>query len=121
MSRIKAMHRWGKHEYGTFILCGARCAQKSDYSITMDQREYVEGLSPHDLQPYAELGAMKDHATVTNAKWIKRFRGANGALQWLCANTQPDLASDTSISVGTSPATQTPLVPEDPRICDPSV
>ena len=33
---------------------------------------------------------------------MNRFRGANGALQWLCTNTRPDLAADTSISAGTA-------------------
>ena len=45
---------------------------------------------------------MKDSDVVSNPKWLKRFRGANGALQWLCTNTRPDLAADTSISAGTA-------------------
>ena len=30
------------------------------------------------------------------------LRNANGTLQWLCSNTRPDLAADTSINAGTS-------------------
>ena len=45
---------------------------------------------------------LKDTDVVTSARWIKGFRGANGALQWLCTNTRPDLSADTSISAGTS-------------------
>ena len=45
---------------------------------------------------------MKDPDAISSAKWLKRFRGANGALQWLCSNTRPDLSADTSISAGTS-------------------
>ena len=49
-----------------------------------------------------DLRKLKDNDVISSPKWIKRFRGANGALQWLCSNTRPDLAADTSISAGTS-------------------
>ena len=45
---------------------------------------------------------MNDTDVVTSPKWMKSFRGANGALQWLCTNTRPDLAVDTSKSAGTA-------------------
>ena len=47
---------------------------------------------------------MEDIAALTHPKWLKRFRGANGALQWLCTNTRPDLGVYTSINAGTSSA-----------------
>jgi hypothetical protein len=102
MKKIKDKYTWGKHDYQNFILCGVQYRQDSDYSITMDQRDYVESLSPHDLRPDHELKCLKDNEEITNKKWLKRFRGANGALQWLSTNTRPDLAADTSISAGTS-------------------
>ena len=68
----------------------------------MGQREYVDTLAPHDLSPDQELTSLKENDVVTSPKWMKRFRGANGALQWLCTNTRPDLAADTSISAGTA-------------------
>ena len=69
--------------------------------ITLSQKEYVEQLSPHDLQPDDELRSLKDQDVVSSPRWLKRFRGANGALQWLCTNTRPGLAADTSIRAGT--------------------
>ena len=98
----KAPLLMGKHEYGTFVLCGTQYRQQPDFSVLLDQREYVENLSPSDLKPDDELRNLKDHEPITIAKWLKRFRGANGALQWLCTNTRPDLAAETSISAGTS-------------------
>ena len=92
----------GKHEYSEFALCGVQYRQAPDFSITLDQREYVEGLSPSDLSPDAEIRNLKETDVISSPKWLKRFRGANGALQWLCTNTRPDLAADTSISAGTS-------------------
>eukprot|EP00974_Lingulodinium_polyedra_P070094 6783070-Lingulodinium_polyedra.AAC.1 len=63
----------------------------------MDQGEYVETLAPHDLQPDHELKQGMGTDPVTSQRWLKRFRGANGALQWLCSNTCPDLSDDASI------------------------
>ena len=68
----------------------------------MNQREYVDTLAPHDLAPDDDLKNLKDSDIVKSPTWIKRFRGANGAVQWLSTNTRPDLAADTSISAGTS-------------------
>ena len=102
MKRIKDNYQWGKHDYQEFVLCGVQYRQNSDYGVTMDQRDYVESLSPHDLQPDHEIKNMKDSDAITSKKWLKRFRGANGALQWLCSNTRPDLAADTSINAGTA-------------------
>eukprot|EP00974_Lingulodinium_polyedra_P052126 5014906-Lingulodinium_polyedra.AAC.1 len=39
-----------------------------------------------------------DTDPVTSQRWFNRFRGANGAVQWLCSNTRPDLSADASIS-----------------------
>ena len=38
----------------------------------MDQRDFVESLYPHDLQPDEELKKLKDGDKVTNPKWLKR-------------------------------------------------
>ena len=50
MAKTKALYSWGKHDYTDFILCGTQYRQQPDWSVTMDQRDYVENLSPHDLQ-----------------------------------------------------------------------
>eukprot|EP00974_Lingulodinium_polyedra_P039065 3743404-Lingulodinium_polyedra.AAC.1 len=58
---------------------------------------YVETLAPHDLQPNHAL----KQGPVASQRWLKRLRGANGALQWLRSNTRPDLSADASINAGT--------------------
>ena len=42
---VKAMYTWGKHDHFEFTLCGVHHVQSADWSITMDQREYVESLA----------------------------------------------------------------------------
>ena len=68
----------------------------------MDHSGHVEGLSPQDLNPDQELKGQKDRAPIKKTKWLNRFRGATGPLQWLFTNARPYLAADTSISAGTS-------------------
>ena len=68
----------------------------------MDQREYAESLSHHDIKIDSELISMKDDAAITYPRWLKKIRVANDALQWLCTNTRPDLCADTTISAGAS-------------------
>ena len=102
VQNIKALYSWGKHDYAKFMLCGVQYLQHPDFSITMGQREYAENIAPHDLYADDDLRQMEDNEVISNPRWLKRFRGANGALQWLCTNTRPDLGADTSISSGTS-------------------
>ena len=64
------------HDYDSVVLCGVQYRQHPDWSVSMDQREYVEGLSPHDFQPDYEIKHLKDHDVSQTPKWIKRLRGA---------------------------------------------
>ena len=51
MKNVKGLYTWGKHEYGSFVLCGVQYRQHSDWSVSMDQREYVDILSPMTCNP----------------------------------------------------------------------
>eukprot|EP00974_Lingulodinium_polyedra_P070888 6861665-Lingulodinium_polyedra.AAC.1 len=102
MNKIKGLYQRGKHDHYDFTVCGVRYHQGHDWSVTMDHREYVETLAPHDIQPDHELKQAKGTDPVTSQRWFERFRGAHGALQRLCSNARPDLPADAQISIGTS-------------------
>ena len=73
--------------YSNLVLGGARYRQQTDFSVILDQRENVEKLAPSVSKLDGEIRNLKEHDPITSAKWMKRFRGAIGALQWLCTNT----------------------------------
>ena len=103
MTQIKGLYTWGKHDYKEFVLCGVGYKQLTDFSIVLDQREYVqEKLKPNTLTIGGDLKNAKDTDLVKDPGWVRKFRGANGALQWLVTNTRPDLAAEVSISAGTA-------------------
>eukprot|EP00974_Lingulodinium_polyedra_P111795 10812377-Lingulodinium_polyedra.AAC.1 len=62
MTNIKGLYQWGKHYYYDVRLCGVRYRQGHDWSVAMDQREYVETLAPHDLQPRHDFKQAKDRS-----------------------------------------------------------
>ena len=66
MQNIKNLYSWAKHEYSHFVLCGVQHQQHHDWSVSMNQKEYVETSSPGDLFPDHEIKAMKDNDVATS-------------------------------------------------------
>ena len=68
----------------------------------MHQKEVVEELVLHNVKPDGEFATRKEQEPMTSPKWVKRFKGKNGIVFWLCTNNHPDLVVDTSVRAGTS-------------------
>ena len=98
----KALYTWGKWETGNFTLCGVQYTQRKDKSIVLNQKEYCMKLdaslaSVSKEQAYRSSGGAvskdTDGRVALPAFYHTRFRGINGALQWSCSNTRPELSA----------------------------
>ena len=95
--KLKGLYKWGKWERDSFTLCGVRYLQKSDYSVQMDQQDFVRKLHQADFQVPKNLHKMNGKSKL-DAHGLKALRGINGSLQWLVSNTRVDLAAKVSLS-----------------------
>ena len=98
---LKALYNWGKWERNTFTLCGVKYHQYKDFTIRLDQEEYVKEIANNDFELPTGLKTMPDK-TPLDARGLKCLRGINGTLQWLVTNSRVDLASKVSISASST-------------------
>ena len=89
MEKIRETYRLGKFQFGHGKFTGKYFAQKEDYSIVVNQENYVkdkliniELTKPRKRQRYA----------MCNEKEVSALRASVGALAWLAKETRPDLA-----------------------------
>ena len=83
MSKIKNHFSWGSWEQSSFVQCGVRVTQHEDFSITLDQKEFVG-----DIQ---EIHLSRDRArqndAVTSEHERHQLRAVLGSLSWYTGQT----------------------------------
>ena len=87
--------RWTLRE-GRFV--GSFVKQNEDYSITISQTQYADGLRPLKIPRGADLDA------AIPLSLFSKLRGLHGALGWLAGQSRPDLSFGTSRSQQSFPS-----------------
>ena len=75
---------------GAFEYLGLRVTQNDDFSITIDQNEYIETLQELSIDPARK--SAKDEPLHKKEK--KALRSLVGQIGWVSGQTRPDLAFD---------------------------
>ena len=92
IQELERQFPFGSKLYKDFKFTGLRIRQKPDYSIVVDQTEYVQNIEPINVdrhrrpQRTAEVTERERHL----------LRGVIGSLQYAAVNTRPDLSSHLS-------------------------
>ena len=92
MDYLRSKFIIGKEEYDSFIFLGRHVKQLNDFSIEVDQHDYVKGLQrvvvskERRSQPNAKL----------NHKELHDFRSLTGQLAWPARESMPQLAYSVS-------------------------
>ena len=101
MEQIKQHFSWGSWESSSFTQCGVTVTQHSDFSITLDQQEFVS-----DLQEIKLSRDRSRQVTAETSDYEKhQLRAVLGALSWFTGQTGFQFSSDVGIllsSVSTS-------------------
>ena len=94
IDQIRETFRIGSEHTGTFDYIGLHLEQKNDYSIILDQQDYVDSLEeiPIPLGP--------DPNQLLSCTEVKSLRGAIGKLNWLAGMTRPEISF--AVSYGSS-------------------
>ena len=93
MARIREHFSWGSWESSSFTQCGVRITQHSDFSITLDQQEFVSEVQEIHLsrdrsrQPTADTTDHEKH----------QLRAALGGLSWFTGQTGFPFSADVGI------------------------
>lgn len=80
---------FGSHKKRSFTFTGIRIEQQQDYSITINQTQYIKDI--HSISISRERRSQPE-ATVTETE-RQSLRAVIGSLQYAAANTRPDLCS----------------------------
>ena len=80
---------FGSRKHRSFVFTGIQVTQLPDFSIRLDQSDYVDKIQP------IEIGRIRRQQPASIVTEIERqgLRGINGSLQYAAVNTRPDLCS----------------------------
>ena len=86
---MESKYPFGSHKQGEFTFSGLRISQQSDYSIIVEQEQYVK-----DIHPISISLERRQHAdsTVSEAE-RQALRAVIGSLQYAAVNSRPDTCS----------------------------
>ena len=90
---IAAAYRWSPWQLGEFVYAGIRIRQRMDFSITLDQQEYLDNLEAVKI---AEYRVPMDKEPLTAAE-VSELRGVLGAIQWPATQLSPHLSAELSM------------------------
>ena len=87
---------FGSLEKGSFVYCGKRISQHSDYSISIDMKEYHENLKP----AVVPMDRRRTPDAPLTPDEQKKLRALLGSLQWLVSQLRADLGFQLSTLQG---------------------
>ena len=99
MSQIKQKFNWGVWEDSPFIQCGVKVTQHSDFSFTLSQKDFIEGLTMIKISK----DRLKERQVQTTDKEKSQMRAVLGSLSWVCGQTDVVHSSDVNYLVSTIP------------------
>jgi hypothetical protein len=74
--------------------------QRSDYSIVVEQRDWIDELKPMDIGGGRKRGSEE----LLDSSEIRELRGLNGKLMWYAKETRPDMLVEAGRIAGSLPA-----------------
>eukprot|EP00435_Cladocopium_sp_Y103_P073619 s3_g44.t1 len=90
--KLEQTFPFGSHKISAFTFTGIEINQHSDFSITLNQSEYVRKISAIPIEPNRKS---QPELPVTEKERLA-LRGIVGSLQYAAINTRPDLSSKLS-------------------------
>ena len=96
INKLESQFPFGSRKKKDFVFIGLQIHQKEDFSITVDQTQYVKDINP--IQIDKERKSYPEEPV--NETERQAFRGLIGSLQYASVNTRPDLGSRLSLLQG---------------------
>ena len=96
ISKLESQFPFGSRKKKDFVFTGLQIHQQEDFSITVDQTQYVKDINPIHIDK-----ERKNHPEEPIDETERQaFRGLIGSLQYASVNTRPDLGSRLSLLQG---------------------
>ena len=89
MNKIQTKYKLGKFQYGAGKFTGKLFTQHDDYSITVNQENYVQEKL---FEIHLEKSRKKRRFSFCDDKEVSSLRASVGALAWLAKESRPDIA-----------------------------
>ena len=87
MNQLEKIFPFGSRKQKNFVFTGLQINQQEDYTITVDQTQYVKDIGPISI----DKDRRKQPDAPINEEERQAFRGLIGSLQYAAVNTRPDL------------------------------
>eukprot|EP00435_Cladocopium_sp_Y103_P057558 s34_g19.t2 len=101
IAKLKARFPYRKWRQGSGEFCGVTyCQDPLTKEITYQQKEYAQHLRPISLSKERQ----RDKNASATEREVAALRAINGAANWLCGQSRPDLGVQTSFSQQCFPA-----------------
>ena len=91
--RLEEKFPFGSHRSTDFTFTGIHIHQDKEYNIHLDQKEYVNSISPISI----DRDRRKRETMVVNESERQSMRGLVGSLQYAATNTRPDVSTRLSL------------------------
>ena len=89
LKQLESKFPFGSRKMHNFVFTGLKISQAHDYSITVDQAQYVRGI--HAISLSKERRTQLDHVVTEDER--QALRAVIGSLQYAAVNTRPDICS----------------------------
>ena len=99
MTQLKQKYQWGTWEHTEFVQCGIQVRQLPDYSIEIDQQQFLEDLEEINLS--RDRSRTPDLPTTEHEK--KQMRAVLGGASWVCGQTMFPYSVDVGMLLTTVP------------------
>ena len=93
INKLESQFPFGSRKKKDFVFTGLQTHQQEDFSITVDQTQYVKDTNPIAI----DKERRKHPEEPINETERQAFRGLIGSLQYASVNTRPDLGSRLSL------------------------
>ncbi|CAE8622005.1 unnamed protein product [Polarella glacialis] len=99
-TRLRGKYNFGKWSIGEFTFAGIRVKQQMDFSIIIDQTEYINGSVEESTMTKAR---QKETESLLTAYEVSELRGILGVVSWVASQSNPKYSAD----VGLGPSSVT--------------
>jgi len=89
LKQLESKFPFGSRKMHNFVFTGLKISQAHDYSITVDQAQYVRDI--HAISLSKERRTQLDHVVTEDER--QALRAVIGSLQYAAVNTRPDICS----------------------------
>ena len=93
IAAIQKEYKWSDWEDGSFTQCGVQVVQQPDFSFTLSQPQYVDGLKFINLRAHRK----KDRHAPTDEVEKSQLRTLLGGISWHAQQVAPQFAADVGL------------------------